>query len=193
MKTKSLFCFVMGMLIILVLGSSGRQYIYNIDGERVNPGQIHSAQEGWVKAGTFTTVTTTPDATHRTAALFTADANNVVFEIPAKWNAVRVRVSSTTDGDSSVFDMFLMNGDADHFNRIQTTTWTTGTQTAGTAGSEFADTVVRSNTNWHKSSAIMSPEGNYIAEWIIDVIGSKKVGFSPTTITNTAIIEITGG
>jgi len=191
MKTKMLG-FLLGVMLLLSMGALGRTYLYNLKGERVNPGEMQSLQDDWETLGTFASATTTPNSTNRTAALFVADAKNVTFEIPAKWNAIKIRCSSTTDGDSSVFDIFLMNGETDHFTRIGTLTFTTGTQTATASGYEFADTLAESNAKWHKLSSKLSPEGNYIAEYMIDVIGSFKVGVSPTTITNTAILDITG-
>jgi len=168
-------------------------YSYNRAATIVEPGQLHTGQYSWATLGTFTMTTATPSVTNRTAALFAVnDTNNVVYTIPSAYNRIRLRCSSTTDGDSSVFDVYLMNSASDHYNRVATLTFTTGTQTAGTLGYEFADTLVETNSNWHKTASVMSPTGNFIAEYAIDVLGSAKIGINPTTITNTAIVEISG-
>lgn len=191
MKTKLLW-FLLGVMVLSSMGALGRTYLYNLKGERVNPGEMQTLQDDWETLGTFASATTTPNATHRTAAAFIADAKNVAFEIPAKWNTITIRCSSTTDGDSSVFDIFLMKGETDHFSRIGTLTFTTGSQTATASGYVFADTLAETNEKWHKASSELSPVGNYIAEWMVDHLGSFKVGVSPTTITNTAILDIIG-
>ena len=139
------------------------------------------------------TGTTTPTSTNRTAALFdVTDTANSTFEIKSGWNSITLRLSSTTEGDTSVTDVFYMRGTADHFTRIITLTWTTGTQTSSTSGEEFADTVVESNRFWHTTPSPVSPTGNYIAEWSADFKGGGTIGISPTTITNAATIQITG-
>lgn len=154
--------------------------------------KLFTLEDGWFQLGTFTASATTPTATNRTAAAFVLDANNVTYSIKSGWNAIRLRLSSTTDGDSTVTDIFFMNSSDDHFNRISTLTWTTGTQTAKTSGQEYADTIAASNENWHITASTVSPTGNYIAEWAIDVAGSGTIGISPTTVTNNATLEITG-
>lgn len=154
--------------------------------------KLFTLQDGWFELGTFSAGTTTPGVTARTAANFILDANNVTYEIKSGWNAIRLRLSTTTDADSTVMDVFFMNGVSDHFNRVSTLTWTTGTQTSSTSGQEYADTVAESNGNWHKSASTKSPTGNYIAEWAIDVAGTTTIGISPTTFANNTTIEITG-
>lgn len=174
--------------------------LYRTDGTQVNPGQVHTVQNLWTTLGSFQATATTPGVASRTSAAFNSDAvTNATITIDPSWNAIRVRVSSNTDNNQSDFDFFLMNG-TDHFNRIASTVWTTGTQVSGTAGSEFADTLTVSNANWGKSSSLMSPAGEYIAEWWIDVAGSSVFGVSITGNDNgsgvnnedTAIVEVTG-
>ena len=170
---------------------------HDIDSKRVNPGDLHTLQDAWYTAATVTTGVTTPNATNRTGALFSVtDPNNVTYTLKRGWNGIRLRLSSTTEEDTTVIDVFLKNDahstTTDHFNRIATLTWTTGAQTATTSGYEYADTLVETNGNWHKTRSVLSPTGDYIAEWAIDSLGSGVIGFSPTTVTHTAVIEITG-
>lgn len=192
MKNKAILILAMLVFVAVCFGYEGI-YTLNKAGSKVEPGQVHTLQDEWQSQTAFTASATTPTSTNRTAALFlSSDANNVSYGIDTKWNVVRIRCSSTTDGDTSVFDVFLMNGDNDHYNRVATLTFTTGGQTATTSGHEYADTLVESNANWHKTASTMSPTGNYIAEWAVDICGSKKIGICPTTITNAAVLEITG-
>lgn len=163
----------------------------------VNQSTLETAQSGWVTAGTFSATTaepTTPNQANRTFALMAAVSKVQVFTIPASWNAIILRNNSTTDGDTTVYDVFLMRGTSDHYSRVCTQTWTTGTQTSGTSGSEFADTLVlTNNTNtFHNAGIVVSPEGNYIAEYSLDVAGCTSIAFVPTTLTNDAVLEISG-
>ncbi len=192
MRKKAIAILAILGFVAVCLGYEGI-YTLNRAGTKVEPGQVHTLQDNWETLGTFTTTATTPTATNRTATLFTSsDANNVAFTIPTGWNGIRIRCSSTNDGDTSVFDVFLMNSLTDHYNRIATLTFTTGGQTATTSGHEYADTLAATNTNWYKAALGMSPTGNYIAEWMVDVCGSQRIGICPTTITNVAVLEITG-
>ncbi len=155
--------------------------------------KLFTLQDGWSTIDTIASGTTTPTSTNRTAALFvSSDAKNSTFEVKSGWNNITLRLSSTTEGDTSVTDIFAMRGTADHFTRIATLTWTTGTQTSSTSGEEFADTVVETNRFWHTTPSPVSPTGNYIAEWSVDFKGGGTIGISPTTITNAATIQITG-
>lgn len=183
------------LVLVGVLFAQAQFYPYNTNNNRVNPGQVHTKQSNWVTAGAFSDSATTPADVNRTAALFTSeDANNVVYTIDPSWNKVVFRCSSTTDSDSTVFDIFIMDGatdDAtDHYNRIGTLTFTTGTQTSSTATYEFADTCVASNDQYGFN--VISPTGNYIAIAEVDVKGARFIGICPTTVTNAAILEIRG-
>lgn len=169
-------------------------YTYDKTGVITNPGQTYSLQGRWESAGTFAAAAaepTTPDATHRTAAAMAAVSKVVIYTIRPEWNAVELRCSSTTDADTTVFDVFVARGASDHYTRIATLTFTTGTQTAGT-GYLFADTLVESNHQWHTTASVVSPTGEYIASYAIDTCGYSRIAFVPTTLTNNAVLEITG-
>jgi len=162
----------------------------------VNQTTLETAQSNWVSVGTFLAAgsePSTPNQVNRTAALMAAVSKVQIFTIPPAWNKVFLRCLSTTDGDSTVFDVFLSRG-TDLYTRVCTLTYTTGTQTSGTSGSEFADTcAVTNNTNTlHVASTLVTPTGNYIAEYGLTVCGNDKVAFVPTTITNDAALEICG-
>jgi len=73
-----------------------------------------------------------------------------------------------------------------------TTIWTTGTQTAIVSGDEWADQIAETNARWLMGARTMSGDDNYIAEYSIDVCGSRYIGFSPTTVTHAANVYITG-
>jgi len=163
----------------------------------VNQITLEQVQSGWISVGTFLAAgdePTTPNQANRTAALMAAVSKVQIFTVPSQWNKVYIRCLSTTDGDSTVFDVFTSRGASDHYTRVVTLTFTTGTQTSGTSGSEFADTCVASNnTNTlHKASTLTNPTGNYIAEYGMTLNGCDHIAFVPTTITNNAALEISG-
>jgi len=170
--------------------------------DEVNPGQVHTAQRSWDIFGdtatALTTGTTTPGVAARTSATFTAsDANNITHRIDPQWNKVLLRLSTITDGDDTVLDVFLMDADpqdtTDHYNRWGTLTWVTGTQTGDISGEEWADTVAVSNNGNARSTFIAySPTGNYIAEVELDVKGAYSIGISPTTVDNNGTLYIKG-
>jgi len=172
----------------------------DLEGTDVNPGSVHSPTYSWQSVGALTTGVTTPGVTARTAATFNVtDPNNLVVKMGEGWNGVRIRVSSTTDADSTVIDIFYMDDEAEavtlasgHFSRLATTTWTTGTQTGTVSGQEYADTLVVTNENWAPSPGTISPTGNYIAEYRFDAQGAHYIGFCGTTVTNAATVEIKG-
>jgi hypothetical protein len=178
----------------------------NLWSQRVNPGQLHTAQLGWVVFGsddsddnpTTLVATTTPGVTARTAATFAvSDTNNITHRIDPRWNRALLRVESTTDGDDTVFDLFGADGEGgtvSDFNRWATVTWVTGTQTGATSGSEWADTASITNDSGARTLVVAySPGGNYIAEVEIkDFRGAHTLGISPTTVDNDARVMIKG-
>lgn len=162
---------------------------------------LFTLQEDFELIGTWTASSTTPGPTNRTYARFTSqDAKNVTINIPPQWNGIRVRLASTTDGDSTVTDMFLADPNSDaptptigDFTRKITLTWTTGTQTCSEAsGYEWADTVAASNEAKSGEWEIESPTGNYIAEARVDAKGAIRIGVSTTTLTNNAKMYVKG-
>ena len=197
MKRIAIFSTVVILVIAGTLWALETVRPIDLEGTEVNPGSVHTLTSSWQSVGNLTTGVTTPGPTARTAALFNVtDPNNIVLKLPEGANGVRIRLSSTTDGDTTVTDLFIMDDAAeslalstDHFNRVSTLTWTTGTQTANTATHEFADTLVVTNENWVPTPGTMSPTGNYIAEYRLDGQGGHYIGISGTTVTNTATVE----
>jgi hypothetical protein len=168
------------LLTVVTAAYAGTKMVYNV------------THRGKVTFLSFASGTTTPAATVRTLKTFTAeDAANIFVATKEEWNNAVIRCMSTTDADSTVFDMFTA-GDEGHFTRKATLTFTTGTQTAGHSGYEYADTVVITNEKHPTDIVPVSPVGNYIAEVYLDLHDARYVGFSPTTITNAAKIEIVG-
>lgn len=167
-------------------------YTYMTDGKtRVNPGEKQTIQDTCYQAGTFTTGTTTPDSSHRKYSTFAADANNVIYPLNGRWNVIQIRNMSTTDGDTTVYDVYIAKKDG-IFRRISTLTFTTGTQLSNYSGYEYADTLTAANADWHKSASALSPGSDSVAEWAIDVMGASYIGISPTTVTHIAKLEISG-
>lgn len=186
--------------LLLTLFTVGILYaaegFYTLDryGNIVQPASC-TDQRPWESAGTFLAAgaePTTPDATNRTTTLFAAVSKVQIYTIPPYWNVVQLREGSTTNNEVNVYDVFLKRGATDHWFRIGTFTYTTGQQTSGTSGSEFADTLVVSNEKWLSPINVLSPTGDYIAIAEIDVRGCTAIGFVPTTLANNAFVEITG-
>lgn len=201
---------LVSLILILILfcsycSATEKVYIINADGTVVsNPTQLHTEQDSWYLLGAFTTATTTPDVNHRTIATIILDSNNADYNIPDKWNGIRLRCKSIKDisdanAITTVVDLFLANGVDDSYNRISTLTFISGTQFAADSNYVFATTLVESNFNWIGAAdpnyvRLISPGTSYIAEYFFDARGSKKIAVCPTTITNgrAAKIEITG-
>jgi len=192
---------VLAVMFLVVCSSFLPHYLQSVSlaepsslyGGTVNSYQLVTKQDKWYSVGLFEESATTPDATNRTVALFTAtDANNLTYVIKPSWSVIKLRCSGWDDGDDFVFDVFFANSSSDHFTRVATLTWKTGTQTSATTSYEFADTLTESNAQWHTTASAVSPEGNYIAEWAVGTGGSKMIGFCPTTNDSNAVLEITG-
>ena len=195
MKNVLLICFVIiGLFSFAAMAEVNYDYLITL-------------QDDWGLFGMFTKATTTPDVNHRGHNTIAADSNNIIYEIPAKWNRIRLRCSTLAIADlndvndvNAVMDIFFMNGTEDNFNRIATLKFTAGAQCRAVDPNYlFADTLAETNHNWPgvadpNNVRLTNPGGDYIAEYFVDVRGSKKMAISPTTITRTrtAKIEITG-
>ncbi len=163
------------------------------DGKRVEPGAQATYRGTWTQLAAFTAGTVTPDASHRTYTTFDDDAQNRIVLCDSRWNRILIRALSTTAADTTTVDVFLMiGGTGDHFTRIGTLQFTTGTQPSGVSGSEFADAVTESNTDGSlRAWRTMSPTG-YIAMAEVDIGPGDVLGFCPTTVTHNAVIEVCG-
>jgi hypothetical protein len=169
--------------------------LLTLDGKQIGAGSMSTYQaQTWTTVGTWSAATTTPDATHRTLTAFQADTANKVVRLDGRYNRIRLRAYSTTAEDTTAIDCFLMYGVNDHFTRVGSSSWTTGTQASGTAGSEFADTVgTPTNANGApRSWRVISGADNYIAFLELDVAGATYFGASPTTVTSACGLEIQG-
>jgi hypothetical protein len=171
-------------------------YSVTSSGLKTNPGQLYTARNDWTRTAAITgAADATPAVGERDYATFTSsDSNNVIVAVDESWNKVRIRCTSTTDADSTVVDLFFGEGTTStcRFHRVATLTFTTGTQVAETSGHEYADTLVPSNANWLYTAVTVNPTDNYVAEYAVDIGNVSYIGLSPTTITNAAVIEITG-
>jgi hypothetical protein len=171
----------------------------NRRGMEVDPGQVHTGQYGWHEVGSFAAAGDEPDTpttTQRDQTTLEALSKVETYTIPSYWNAVVIRCESTTDGDSTVFDMFIRRDNTDDvtdiYTRIGTLTFTTGTSEGYTTNYEMADTLAITNEYWGNDLMEVSPTGNYVAELWVDLAGVREVAFVPTTITNNAKLFITG-
>lgn len=145
-------------------------------------------------AGVYTAGVAAPAVTARTKTGMEATYNWMYID-PA-WNYISLRNSSTTDGDSTVYNIYVADLTGDYVY-VDTLTFTTGTQTnSKKTGYEFADTLTvtgaSANGYWPTSETTCSPTGEYVATYTIDRLWARKIAIVPTTVTNSAYLEIIG-
>ncbi len=183
------------LVVTTVIAVTGVRPV-NRRGMEVDPGQVHTGQYGWHEVGGFTDTDTTPTVSQRDQTTLEALTNTETYMIPSYWNVVIIRCESTTDGDSTVFDVFIRRDNTDDvtdiYTRIGTLTFTTGTSEGYTTNYEMADTVTISNEYWGNDILAVSPGGEYVAEVYTDIEGVREIAFVPTTVTNNAKLYITG-
>ncbi|GAF81537.1 unnamed protein product, partial [marine sediment metagenome] len=142
----------------------------------------------WQKRGTVTAGITTPAATARDAASVEALAGIFIELMPGQ-NALGLRASGATDNSDNIYDILFMRGDADHYDRAMTLTFTTGTQTSPVSGEEFADLIAVSNKKTLQLTLLnASALDDYIGTIQLDVFGVTKVAIIPTTIVTSSSI-----
>ena len=142
---------------------------------------LTTIQEAFQLIGSVTAAITTPAATARDAASVEALTGLFIDVMPAQ-NAIIFRASGATDNSVNIYDILVMAGETDHYNRIVTLSFTTGTQTSPVSGEEFADLITPSNLKWHRPPNNVSASDDYIGEYSLDVLGIKKIAIIPTTI-----------
>jgi hypothetical protein len=119
-------------------------------------------------------------------------AGALVFESSNLHNALELRFTGTTDGQTLVFDLMASRGQ-DYFDRVATLTCTVGTMQKNSATVLFVDTIVLSNERWLKNVITTDTTGhNYIARVALDMCGYSKFALVATTINGTATAEYAG-
>jgi hypothetical protein len=152
---------------------------------------VNTRQESFQLKGTVNAAITTPAATDRDAESVEALAGLFINVMPGQ-NALIFRASGATDNSVNIYDILVMAGDTDHYNRIVTLSFTTGTQTSPVTGEEFADLITPSNLKWHRIPNNASAADDYIGEYSLDIYGIKKVAIIPTTIVTSSSIWCRG-
>ena len=152
----------------------------------------------WIDIGDLSTSQAAPAATARASATVLAlTATGIaLWDIPIGYNCIEVRFSTKADGDDQVVDVLAASG-TDEFVRVATLTLKGGTQTApagarATAG-VYCDTMVISNKAWPGDMEVVEGGGNdYIARFVMDLLGYDKILFHATTLKASTIITVEG-
>lgn len=152
---------------------------------------VTTKQEAFQSLGTVAAGITTPAATARDASTVEALAGLFIEVMPAQ-NAIILRASGATDNSVNIYDILVMAGESDHYNRMVTLSFTTGTQTSPITGEEFADLITPSNLKWHRTPNNASASDDYIGEYSVDVFGIKKIAIIPTTIVTSSTVWYRG-
>jgi hypothetical protein len=152
---------------------------------------LSTKQSAWQLRGTVTAGITTPGVTARDKASVEALSGIFIEVFPAD-NAIIFRGSGATDGTDNIYDILFMASGDDHYNRIVTLTFTTGTQTSPVSGEEFADLITASNLKWHTVPNNASALDDYIGEYSLDVFGVGRIAVIPTTIVTSSSIWYRG-
>lgn len=159
---------------------------------------VETFQIGWVDLGDITAEQAAPAVTARAYATVKAlTATGIVeWNVRHGYNCIETRFSTNADGEAHVVDVLVSSGE-DHFVRAATLTLTGGTQTAPigarAAAGVFVDTIVISNKAWHGDMDVVQAAGeNYIARFVMDLMGYEKVLFHATTLTADKTITIEG-
>lgn len=198
MRLKSFLLGVLAALTVLFMGQSNPRVPMDPEGHYVAPGLLQSHRpSGFTRFGgttaTFSAATTTPDATHRTYATFDDDTAVKTQTLDSRWVGIILRMCSPTENEVNVFDVFGTTGTSDHWSRIGTLTWTTGTATSNVTGSEFADTCVVTNEDGVYTWVVASPADSVGTAWaMIDAGPFDRIGLVPTTLASSAVAEICG-
>ena len=91
---------------------------FDIEGTKVDPGQVHTPKNTWVILDETTSAGDEPTdlaVTERTyqdvvtaiAAAASGDGEISIFDIPRSWNAIRFRAVGITDGNADTFQIYL--------------------------------------------------------------------------------------
>lgn len=159
---------------------------------------LETFQIGWIDLGDITTAQAAPAVTARAYATVNAlTATGIVkWDVRYGYNCIEVRFSTNADADSSVVDVLVASGN-DHYVRAATLTLTGGTQTAPigarAAAGVYVDTIVISNKEWHGDMQVVQASGgNYIARFVMDLLGYEKVVFHATTLQASSTLTIEG-
>jgi hypothetical protein len=152
---------------------------------------LSTKQSAWQLRGTVTAGITTPGVTARDKASVEALAGIFIEVFPAD-NAIIIRGSGATDNSDNIYDVLFMASGDDHYNRVATLTFTTGTQTSPVSGEEFSDLITVADEKWHSEMKNASAADDYIGELAVDMWGCGRIALIPTTIVTSSSIWYRG-
>lgn len=174
-------------------------YHYNISGDKVQPGQIHTTQSNWVQIDSTSSTGDEPNdlaVGERTYATVAAaaeggddeisiygDAATEIDEIDG-WNAVRFRCIGITNNQSVTYQIYvgaMEPGDTDcNLAKVGQLAFTVGQQVSSTSTYELADAVTITTADWPKSWSSANPGSDQVAEASIDLMGANLIVAVPT-------------
>ena len=201
---KKLFILTSLLIIVGICLAADLSRVTQVDrdGNKVDPGAVHTVRTTWVaiddtsSTGDEPTDLAVSERTYQTVktAIGTGasgDDEISVFDIPRGWNAIRLRAQGITDNGTYTVQIYL--GTLGDGNRdVDSTTadcelayagqlaWVVGTQGAVTATYEMADTVVVTPSDWTKDWTSSSPASERVAEAFIDLMGADVIVIVPT-------------
>ena len=194
--------------IIAVLVMCGVVYaieqVYTTDtfSRIVQPGQTHTAQNGWFTLASVASAGDEPNdlavgertyATVAAAIVAAASGDGKIVIYGDSYaeranmlscNVMCFRCTGITDAANIVWSIYLgtlETGDTDcalaYAGELD---FTVGTQASLTSGYEFADTLVVTDGDWVKTWGSSNPENNRVAEAAIDLMGADLIVAVPT-------------
>lgn len=201
---KKLFILTSLLIIVGICLAADLSRVTQVDrdGNKVDPGAVHTVRTTWVaiddtsSTGDEPTDLAVTERTYQTVKTAigvgaSGDDEISVFDIPRGWNAIRLRAQGITDNGTYTVQIYL--GTLGDGNRdVDSTTadcelayagqlaWVVGTQGAVTATYEMADTVVVTPSDWTKDWTSSSPASERVAEVFIDLMGADVVVIVPT-------------
>ena len=201
---KKLFILTSLLIIVGICLAADLSRVTQVDrdGNKVDPGAVHTVRTTWVaiddtsSTGDEPTDLAVSERTYQTVktAIGTGasgDDEISIFDIPRGWNAIRLRAQGITDNGTYTVQIYL--GTLGDGNRdVDSTTadcelayagqlaWVVGTQGAVTATYEMADTVVVTPSDWTKDWTSSSPASERVAEAFIDLMGADVIVIVPT-------------
>jgi hypothetical protein len=153
-------------------------------------GYVHNlvGQYNWLNRGNISVAGSalTTDKSAATVHALTA-TTFIRIKVDDGTVALDLRWRGGSDGDSNVQNLYAMRGDGDHYTRIATLTFVTGTQTDGTY--LFVDTITITNEKWADAIEVISDAANGIAHISLNTHGYKNFVLLGTTVASTLYVD----
>ncbi len=205
---KKLFILTILLVIVGICIAADLSRVTQVDrdGNKVDPGAVHTVRVTWVAIDTTSSTGDEPtdlavtERTYQTVktAIGTGasgDDEIAIFDIPRGWNGIRLRAQGITDNGTYTVQIYL--GTLGDGNRDTDSTtadcelayvgqfaWVVGTQGAVTATYEMADAVTVTESDWTvdmtATGLIRTPGSERVAEARFDLLGADVIVIVPT-------------